>query len=183
MGLSSSTRDSTPRYSSCGSSSSPAPSWCFFWASRCLVASRRRARSQPPRPSPWRLELPGTTSITSGSPGRPFALQEATGPLRARGRARRARVPTRSNFEGSIEVAALLLNPEEQDEVEVNKTHKIAFRRRDVLHFLMDFSSSCKGRHCHLDTQALSLPSSKPSATESTATAFSFKFPSGLLRP
>ena len=81
-------------------------------------------------------------------------------------------------------MAALLLDPEEeQDEVKVNKTHKIAFRRRDVLHFLMDFSSSCKGRHCHPDTQAPSLPSSKHSATESTATAFSFKFPSGLLRP
>ena len=106
------------------------------------------------------------------------------GPLRARGRARRARGPTRSNLEGSIEVAALLLDPEEgQDEVKVNKTHKIAFRRRDVLHFLMDFSSCCKGRQCRLDTQASSLPSSKHSGPESTATAFSFKFPSGLLRP
>ena len=46
---------------------------------KLFQASRRRARSRPPRPSPWRLELPGTTSITSGSPGRPFALQAATG--------------------------------------------------------------------------------------------------------
>ena len=87
-------------------------------------------------------------------------------------------------MEGSIEVAALLLDPEEgQDEVNVNKTHKIAFRRRDVLHFLMDFSSCCKGRQCLLNTQTSSLPSSKHSGPESTATAFSFKFPSGLLRP
>merc|ERR1712117_664639 len=131
------------------------------------------------------LELPGTTSITRGSPGRPFALQEATGPLLARGRARRARGPTRSNFEGSIEVAALLLDPDhQQDEAKAEKTHKIAFSRREVSHFLMDFSNSCKMRHCHLDTQAPSCPSlNHSSGPARSATAFSFKFPSGLLRP
>ena len=96
------------------------------------------------------------------------------------------RGPTQSNSEGSIEVAALLLDPEEeqQDEVKMNKTHKIAFRRRDVLHFLMDFCCSCKVRHSHLDTQAPLLPSSNHSSGPArSATAFSFKFPSGLLRP
>jgi len=83
-------------------------------------------------------------------------------------------------------VAALLLDPgEEQDEVEVKKTHKIAFRRRDVLHFIMDLSSSFKDiRNCHLDTQTPSFPSSNHSSgPEKSAAAFSFKFPSGLLRP
>ena len=82
-------------------------------------------------------------------------------------------------------MAALLLDPEEeqQDEAKAEKTHKIAFRRREVSHFLMDFSSSCKVRHCHLDTQTLLFPSSYHSVTERSATAFSFKFPSGLLRP
>ena len=46
-----------------------------------MFQASRRARSRPHRQSLWRLGLPATTSIMSGSHGRPFALPEAAGTL------------------------------------------------------------------------------------------------------
>merc|ERR1711879_954105 len=57
-----------------------------------------------------------------------------------------ARGPTRSKWEGSIEVAALLLDPEEeQDEVNVNKTHKIAFREGTSCTFSWILAAAARG--------------------------------------
>ena len=98
--------------------------------------------------------------------------------------------PTQSNAppEGSIEVAALLLYPEEEerDEAQVTKTHKIAFKCKFPLLLGMDLSSrgvpSCI-RNC-LDTHSPSKPSQNQQGPKKSAAsaAFNFKFLAGLPR-
>jgi len=83
-------------------------------------------------------------------------------------------------------VAALLLNPEEeeQDETKVTKTHKIAFKCKFPPLLGMALSSrgvpSCI-RNC-LDTHSPSKPSQNQQGPKKSAAAFNFKFLAGLPR-